>query len=180
MYFRCMKALIPAALVLCISACGGADGTPPEGEVVDSTETAEAPAVLDLITYDTPLLIELGDLATLGVDTPIVKWNEDFGRLEVNAGDHFGLLITEEPGDLARLKADLDRDMLRKHTILEETPEKLVYRSEFPDDAGTYIHFYRAVQVGDRSFVVTDVEQRRFNEADVQRMAAAIKAKVAA
>ncbi len=174
-----MKVLIPIALVLCFSACGSNDSTP-EGQVVDSTETAVAPAVLDLATYDTPLLVELGDLATLGVDSPTVKWNEEFGHLEVNAGDHFGLLITEEPGDLARLKADLDRDMLRKHTVIEETPEKLVYRSEFPDDAGTYIHFYRSVQVGDRSFVVTDVEQRRFNEADVKRMAASIKAKEAA
>jgi len=173
-----MKALIPFVLLLALSACGGNDGVP-EGEVVDSTATA-ASTVLDLAQYDAPLLVELGDMATLGVDTPTVKWNEEFGHLEVNAGEHFGLLITEEPGDLARLKADLDRDMLRKHTVIEETPEKLVYRSEFPDDAGTYIHFYRTVQVGDRTFVVTDAEQRRFNEADVKRMSGSIKAKVAA
>ncbi|HRF79133.1 MAG TPA: hypothetical protein PL070_03510 [Flavobacteriales bacterium] len=173
-----MKALIRVVLLLGLSACGGNDGVP-EGEVVDSTATA-ASTVLDLARYDAPLLVELGDMATLGVDTPTVKWNEEFGHLEVNAGEHFGLLITEEPGDLARLKADLDRDMLRKHTVIEETPEKLVYRSEFPDDAGTYIHFYRMVQVGDRIFVVTDAEQRRFNEADVKRMSGSIKAKVAA
>lgn len=173
-----MKALIPVVLLLGLSACGGNDGVP-EGEVVDSTATA-ASTVLDLAQYDTPLLVELGDLATLGVDTPSVKWNEEFGHLEVNAGEHFGLLITEEPGDLARLKADLDRDMLRKHTVIEEAPEKLVYRSEFPDDAGSYIHFYRTVHVGDRTFVVTDAEQRRFNEADVKRMLGSIKAKVAA
>lgn len=173
-----MKALIPFVLLLALSACGDNDGVP-EGEVVDSTATA-ASTVLDLAQYDAPLLVELGDMATLGVDTPTVKWNEEFGHLEVNAGEHFGLLITEEPGDLARLKADLDRDMLRKHTVIEETPEKLVYRSEFPDDAGTYIHFYRTVQVGDRTFVVTDAEQRRFNEADVKRMSGSIKAKVAA
>jgi hypothetical protein len=176
-----MKAMAPVVLALGLVACGGNDSKP-EGEVVDSTATAVTtpPAVLDLGSYDTPLLVELGDMATLGVDSPTVKWNEEIGRLEVSAGEHFGLLITEEPGDLARLKADLDRDMLRKHTVLEETPEKLVYRSEFPDDAGTYIHFYRSVQVGDRTFVVTDADQVRFNEADVKRMAASIKAKVAA
>lgn len=176
-----MKALAPVILALALVGCGGNDSLP-EGEVVDSTATAATtpPAILDLGSYDTPLLVELGDMATLGVDSPTVVWNEEFGRLEVNAGEHFGLLITEEPGDLARLKADLDRDMLRKHTVLEETPEKLVYRSEFPDDAGTYIHFYRTVQVGERTFVVTDAEERRFNEADVKRMAAAIKAKLAA
>ncbi len=176
-----MKAMAPVVLALGLVACGGNDSKP-ESEVVDSTATAVTtpPAILDLGSYDTPLLVELGDMATLGVDSPTVKWNEEFGRLEVSAGEHFGLLITEEPGDLARLKADLDRDMLRKHTVLEETPEKLVYRSEFPDDAGTYVHFYRSVQVGDRTFVVTDADQVRFNEADVKRMAASIKAKVAA
>ena len=170
-YFRRMKALIPFALLVCLASCG--DGKKEAAEqMADTTATATvAPAVLDLSTFDTPLLVEFGDLATLGVDSPTVKWNEELGRLEVGAGEHFGLLITEEPADLARLKADLDRDMLQKHTVIEETPEKLVYRSQFPDDAGTFIHFYRTVQVGDRTFVVTD--------ADVQRMVASIKSKSA-
>lgn len=174
-----MKAILPFGLLALLASCGGQhDGGTTATE--DTTAVASAaPAVLDLATYDTPLMVELGDLATLGVDSPTVKWNEEFGHLEVNAGDHFGMLITEEPGDLARLKADLDRDMLRKHTVLEEGPEKLVYRSEFPDDAGTYIHFYRIVQVGDRHFVITDVEERRFNEADVARMVGSIKVRSA-
>ena len=176
-----MKAILPFGLVAILASCGGQhDGAVQEATDSTAVTNTEAPAVLDLSPFDTPLMIELGDLATLGVDSPTVMWNEEFGRLEVNAGDHFGMLITEEPGDLARLKADLDRDMLRKHTGIEEAPEKLVYRSEFPDDAGSYIHFYRPVHVGDRTFVVTDAEQRRFNEADVKRMLGSIKAKVAA
>jgi len=179
-YLRRMKAILPFGLAVIMASCGGQrDGA--GQEAADSTAVANtvAPAVLDLAPFDTPLMIELGDLATLGVDSPTVKWNEEFGHLEVNAGDHFGMLITEEPADLPRLKADLDRDMLRKHTVLEEGPEKLVYRSEFPDDAGTYIHFYRTVRVGDREFVVTDVEERRFNEADVARMVGSIKVREA-
>ncbi|MBL7953263.1 MAG: hypothetical protein JNM62_16270 [Flavobacteriales bacterium] len=174
-----MKALIPFALVILLPSCG--DGKKEAAEqMADTTAiSAVAPVVLDLSTYDTPLLVELGDMSTLGVDSPTVKWNEEFGRLEVSAGEHFGLLITEEPADMARLKADLDRDMLQKHTVVEETPEKLVYRSQFPDDAGTFIHFYRTVQVGDRAFVITDAEQVRFNEADIARMAASIKTKAA-
>lgn len=175
-----MKALIPFALMVLLASCGDGKKEAAEQMAADSTATASVPAaILDLAPYDTPLLVELGDLATLGVDSPIVKWNEEFGRLEVSAGEHFGLLITEEPADVARLKADLDRDMLQKHTVIEETPEKLVYRSQFPDDAGTFIHFYRTVQVGERTFVITDADQVRFNEADVQRMSGAVKAKAA-
>jgi len=174
-----MKAPILFVWVFLAFACGGPGGTqeqalPEEGNAVAATAT-----VLDLAPYDTPLLVDLGDLATLGVDSPTVKWNEELGQLEVWAGEHFGLLITEEPGDLARLKADLDRDMLRKHTVVEQTPERFVYRSEFPDDAGTYLHFYLTVHVGERSFVVTDMEQHQYNEADVRRMVNAVKAKPA-
>lgn len=174
-----MKALIPFALLILLSSCGGGKQEAAE-EMADTTATsAVAPTILDLSAFDTPLLVELGDMSTLGVDSPTVKWNEEFGRLEVSAGEHFGLFITEEPADLARLKADLDRDMLQKHTMIEETPEKLVYRSQFPDDAGTFIHFYRTVQVGGRTFVVTDAQPVRFNEADVARMAGSIKTKAA-
>lgn len=148
-------------------------------QMSDTTTTAEAPAVLDLSAFDTPLLVELGDLSILGVDSPSVKWNEELGHLEVSAGEHFGLLITEEPADMARLKADLDRDMLQKHTVIEETPEKLVYRSQFPDDAATFVHFYRTVQVGERTFVVSDAAGARFNEADIRRMATSVKSKAA-
>lgn len=174
-----MKVMFLIASIALFSSCGG--GSPePAAQQVDTTATNTAVStVLDLAPFDTPLLVELGDLATLGVDSPTVKWNEEFGRLEVSAGEHFALHVVEEPGDLARLKADLDRDMLRKHTVIEETPEKLVYRSEFPDDAGTYIHFYRIFQVGDRVFVVTDADQLRFNEADVRRMSGSLKTKEA-
>ena len=65
--------------------------------------------------------------------------------------------------------------MLRKHTVLEETPEKVVYRSQFPDEDIVFIHFYRLVPVGDRTFVVRDAAEGRFNEADVQRMVAAVR-----
>lgn len=165
------------ALLVCLSACG--DGKKEAAEqMIDAS--AGAPDAVDLIPFDIPLVVELGDLSTLGVDSPTVKWSEDFGRLEVNAGKHFGLTITEEPADLARLKADLERDMLQSHTVIEETGEKLIYRSQFPDDAGTFIHFYRIVQVGDRTFIISDADQGVFNEADVRRMVASVKARAAA
>jgi hypothetical protein len=99
--------------------------------------------------------------------------------VEVNAGDHFAITIVEAPGDIARLKADLDRDMLQKHTVIEETPEKLVYRSQFPDEDLVFIHFRKVISVGDRTFVVEDASEGKFNEAEIARMAAAVKIKEA-
>lgn len=169
-----MRSLLLLTLPFLLASCGADNsGTTQEQVAADSTVVVPG-TVVDLAAFDVPLVVDLGDLATLGVDTPEVRWNEEFGHLEVNAGEHFGLTITEEPADLARLKADLDRDMLRKHTVMEETPEKLVYRSQFPDEDLVFIHFYQVLRVGDRAFVIEDRAEGRFNEADIARMGMAV------
>lgn len=173
-YFRGMRSLTVITLAALLASCGSNDtGTIEDPRAADSS-TAVSGTVIDLASFDVPFAVDLGDITTLGVDTPEVRWNEEFGHLEVNAGEHFGLTITEEPADLARLKADLDRDMLREHTVVEETPEKLVYRSQFPDKDLVFIHFYQLLHVGDRTFVIEDRAEGRFNEADIARMAMAV------
>jgi hypothetical protein len=69
--------------------------------------------------------------------------------------------------------------MLRKHTILEETPDKVIFRSQFPDEDLVFIHFYQVIPIGDRTFVVEDAAEGRFNEADIKRMAGSVQAHVA-
>lgn len=163
--------------MLVSASCG--DGKKEAAEqlaAADSTTVASG-TIIDLNSFDVPLTVDLGDLTTLGVDSPDVRWNEEFGHLEVNAGDHFGLIITEEPADIPRVKADLERDMLRKNTVIEETPEKLIYRAQFPDEDLVFVHFYRVARVGDREFVIEDRTEGRFNEADIARMAAAVMIK---
>ena len=144
-------------------------------QMADTTAVAPPTYVIDLLAHDLPLSVDLGDRATLGSDSAAVLWNEEFGHLIVNAGERFAITITEAPGDLARLKADLDRDMLQKHTVIEETPEKLVYRSQFPDEDLVFVHFRQVITVGDRTFLVEDATDGRFNEADIKRMAGAVK-----
>lgn len=170
---------IVALFVAGLSSCG--DGKKDAAEQVASDSTAAVPSayVIDLAAYDLPLVVDMGDRSTLGVDTATVVWNEEFGHLEVKAGERFSLTITETPGDLPRLKADLDHDMLQKHTIVEETPEMLVYRSQFPDESLVYIHFLRIISVGERSFVVEDAVNGRFNEMDIKRMVGSVTAKSA-
>jgi hypothetical protein len=40
-----------------------------------------------------------------------------------------------------------------------------------------FIHFHQVVNAGDRTFVVEDIAELRFNEQDVERMVAAIAPK---
>jgi len=170
-----MKHFWTILLPLLMTSCG--DGKKEAAEqMADTTAVAQPSYVIDLMAHDLPLTVDLGDRSTLGSDTAAVIWNEEFGHLVVNAGEHFTITISEAPGDIPRLKADLERDMLQKHTVIEETPEKLVYRSQFPDEDLVFVHFRVVVAVGDRTFVVEEATDGRFNEADVKRMAGAVKA----
>lgn len=165
------------AMALLVGCSGGtgpaADGTP----TTDSTAAATPPPI-DLASHGLPLLLTPLDKQFTDGQEPAMVWKDETGTLEVKAGEHFGLAITEEPGDIPRLKADLDRDLLRKNTALRETPELLIYRSEFPDDASlVFLHFYQVVRAGDRTFVVQDIEGKPFNQQDIDRMLAAISPK---
>ncbi len=174
-----MKYTVPLLIMTLLVACG--DGKKEAAEGTEGISSGPAATwTLDLASEDLPLVVDLGDKTSLGVDSASVAWNEEFGRVEVHAGDHFSITIVEAPGDIARLKADLDRDMLRKHTVIEESPEKLVYRSQFPDEDLVFIHFRKVITVGDRTFVIEEASEGKFNEAEIARMAGAVKAKEAA
>lgn len=172
-----MMRTLPVLLVL-LAACG--DGKKEAAEELSDADTAAvAGHVVDLSRYDIPLEVDMGDLATLGVDSVMVKWNEQFGWLEVKAGDHFGITISEEPGDLPRMKVDLERSTLQTHEVMRDSADLLVYRSKFPDEDLVFHHFYRVVTVGERVFVVQDGPNGRFNESDVLRMVDAVRARTA-
>lgn len=160
-------------------ACGGrADNTASDIAGASSADASATPAVVDLGPWDLPLNVVPPDRPG---DSLQVTWNEEFGHLEVSAGEHFSLIITEGPGDVERLKADLGRDLLRTHEVLREEPGLLVYRSAFPDDPDlVFTHAYQVLGSGGRSFVVETHPQGRFNEADVEVMVRAVLPKEAA
>lgn len=167
--------------MLLLAACG--DGKKEAAEKLAALERdgASAPSgneyLLDLEPFDLPLSVSLPEVTVPDADSTFggARWNEDTGQLIVQAGDHFSITISEEPGDIGRLKAALERDMLRKHTILEEEPGLVVYRQEFPDDALVFVHLYQVIDHAGRQFVVESAPQGKFNEADVQRMRHAVR-----
>lgn len=172
-----MKTVLPLALAawaMIFGACGDgkADAARKMAAAADSVRQA---AVVDLEVHHLPLLLEMPD----GLQAPGMVWKDEVGKLEIRSGDHFAMDITEAPPDMARLKADLDRDLIRRSTILKETPDLLLYRSEFPDDTSlVYFHFYRSINASGRSFIIEDAQvEKPFTLPDVERMAAAIQPK---
>ncbi|MCB0793233.1 MAG: hypothetical protein KDB88_00720 [Flavobacteriales bacterium] len=160
-------------LVMLLAACGGA----PEAEVDRQDSPQEDPEAvgIDLSAEGFPLVVHPPE----GLDDPLeVTWVEEFGHLEVTAGDRFALIITEGLADIQRLKADLDRDLLRTHTVLREDADHVVYKSAFPDDPDlVFVHFYQVIDAGGSTFVVESRPEGRFDQADVDAMAQAVKAK---
>lgn len=169
-YFRRMKSYILciASLAL-LAACGEGGSSSVDTPPGDSTAAPTA-NVLDMSQFDMPLLVNVPEKGT----APVAVMNEEMGQMEVRAGDHFGLTIKEMEPDFARLKADLERDMLLKNTIVQETPALLLYRSEYPNEAGVFMHFMQVVKSGARTFVVEDLPNGRFNETDAKEMVAAV------
>lgn len=170
-----MKATLTLGImgaVLLLSACGDgqADAAKQLAAVADS---AKAASVHSLASYGMPLEVVMPE----GTPPPVIQYREETGELSVQAGEHFGLVITEGPADMARLKGDLERDLLRKNTILQETPDLLIFRSEFPDDTTLTFHrFHRSVAFGGRTFSVRDAENgTAYSLEDVQRMIAAVQ-----
>ncbi len=167
-----MKQLLflPIMFVL-LTACG--EGEKVENGEADTREQA-AHHSIDLREHDVPLAVDLDpDLAA--AHEPEVRWNEQNGKLEVNAGERFRITITEEPGDIGRLKESLERDMLRTTTVIEEDPQMVIYRSTFPDEEIVFVHFYRVIEHDGRSFVIESHNEGRFNEEDVRRMARSVR-----
>ena len=172
-----MKAFFPSAVVaafLLMSACGDGKSDAAK-QMAAAADSARLAASVDLSEHHLPLRLQMPTCAP----APTMVWKDEIGKLEVRAGDHFALEISEGPADMGRLKADLDRDLLKKNTIVEETPELLIYRSEFPDDTTlVFFHFNRSITADGRSFVIQDTDDGNgYSLDDIRRMATAMEPK---
>lgn len=176
-YFRRMNAFFPSAILglACVmSACG--DGKSEAAELMAAAaDSAHAAAFVDLAPYHMPLVLEM----PTGAPATTMVWKDATGKLAVRAGDHFAIEISEAPADPGRVKADLERDLLKRNTIIRETPRLLIYRSEFPDDTMlVFHHFDRWLTTDGRSFHVEDVDDGiAYTLEEVDRMAAAAHVK---
>lgn len=173
-----MRTLLPSLLLAGI-LFGTACGTGTSDAAMDAAN-ADLPQVVftDLDGHHMPLLVE----TPADGPEPTLLWKDEIGKLLVRCGDRLAVEIYEAPADMGRIKADLDRDLLRRNTIVEEGPDLLVYRSEFPDDTTlVFHHFNRSITVGDRVFQVEDAQEdgTAYTLEEVRNMALMVRPKPA-
>lgn len=122
---------------------------------------------LDLSQYglNVTLMVPDSSIGTLEVMA------QSYGDIEVRVGTFFQIKIAPG-GDIALKKSDLESDLLFKTTILSETPELLIYKSDLPDGSKSYHHFYMIKKVLGANYEIRDIEEsgESFSEAIVKKM----------
>lgn len=155
------------ALILIFSACNS-------GSTDDSTgiqKVHKGMMMLDLTDKGLPVTIIVPDSTTGELTINATS----YGDVEIKVGDYFQIKFTPS-ADMALLKSDLQADLLWKTTILEDTPELLLYKSELPDGSKVFFHFYAVVDIGGAKYEVKDISGgEQYPESAIRKMSEAIK-----
>ncbi len=156
------------ALVLLYS-CGG--------EKTDNTPKVAGMMDLDLSPHGVPVSIMVPDSSKGKLEVVVQSW----GATEIKVGNGFQLSIADDEGDITLAKSDIAGNDVNKFKryVLDE-PTAIIWESQITEPE---FHFYAIVKVGEKSYVLKDIEGDMFSEEQVKKMmdsAKGIRAKEAA
>lgn len=81
-----------------------------------------------------------------------IHWNDNFGRLEVSAPAYtIDFIITGEIETVASRRFDLDAGIF-KVEYLDESDDHLLYKASLPDGSLPYYHFFKSVEIDDKTY----------------------------
>ncbi len=163
-----MKYLTLSIMVL-LAACGGSGEESDDAETVMVEDTHPMMERMDLTEYGFPFSIWVPSSERTNTD-PSSEFDDSFMHLKIVAGTNFQMIIRQEPAMLDRLKMTLENDILRTHEYLTDEPQLLVYKSTYPDEELSSVHFYYAFEVNGEPYVAEDVKEVDLDETAVQEM----------
>ena len=159
---------------LFLSACSSKTNSNQEE---DATAT-ESMLEFDLSAFGTQAIILLPDTTLSPLETTILP----SGELEIRVGKGFQVMIAEG-GDIELKKSDIETDLLYKGTVLKQTDNSLLYKSELPDGSLSFHHFYVIKEINGNMYELSDIDNGEpfsENEAEIMlKSALALKSKVA-
>ncbi|MEM9022870.1 MAG: hypothetical protein AAGB22_03965 [Bacteroidota bacterium] len=171
------RSLLPLLFISCgiLAGCNGSQGNAEGDETPAATEAADAlpeelqgNVELDISEFGLPMVVRVPD-ESRGVPEVI---EQSWGETEVRVGGQFQLRIAFG-GDVAAAKADVQGDLARNTTIVEEGDNFFIYRWDYKD--AEYIqsefHFYLLQEVGGEVYEIQDVQgEETYSEAAVRVM----------
>lgn len=99
---------------------------------------------------------------------------EQFGALEVKAGDGFQLEVHSGPTDMAARKKEIaSNDVNKLKRYVTEAPDAIVYESEVMSK--NEFHFLATIKVGDAEFSCENSKGPTYTQAQIEAMLAACK-----
>lgn len=157
------KFLITTILLLGLGACTSPDSG--SGTNENSTEVLEeSPDVQRLDIFEEVFNLSIALPQDYALDNPPrINFNPAFGHMEVKCGEVFALIITEESGNIDETIEQLERDLVFKYEIEDQTNRGLLYKQFIPGSDREFWHFYVMVPGSVTGYVVRDAQMDELN-----------------
>lgn len=163
-----MKTLIKLpllALILATFACSHID---------QEVETVEPNIEEYHADWTTHLLDGYGIEASIKIpprlsDKVTIKWNDNFGRIEISAGRSVDFFITEAIMTTIGKRFEIESGIFSTEYIRDEE-ETLFYRTSLPDGSSPYYNFFMIVKNEEQAVQIENNPLVEFSMEDVQLM----------
>lgn len=98
-----------------------------------------------------------------------IKWNDNFGRVEISAGRSVDFFVTEAVMTTIGKRFEIESGIFSIEFIRDEE-ETLFYRTSLPDGSSPYYNFFLIKQNGEQSIQIENNPLVEFSMEDVQLM----------
>ena len=175
--YLCFKAFRMKYLIFPVFVLMGACGPNNEEAMSEEGSTAgldhAGQQLMDLSEHGYPFSLWVPSEESSGT-VPMATFDDSFMHVKLQAGKRFQIIVRQEPPALERLKMALQNDPLRTHEYIREEPHLLIYKSTYPDEEISFMHFYYAFEVNGEPYIAEDVKEAELNEAAVNQMIEAL------
>lgn len=166
-----MKYIPTLFLLVFFTACGTSEST-------DSKETTKAETTptneyegyvqhnLSLIDYTASIQVPGSELTGKKPEL----FTDDFGRVNVQAGKRFHIVISDNEANLDQKKSELSNDIFYKTSFIKEQDDLLVYEQSLPDGSQKQFHFIQSIPVDGGKITVCSEPKGKFKESHIDRM----------
>ncbi|MFN0033107.1 MAG: hypothetical protein ACKVOR_13185 [Flavobacteriales bacterium] len=107
-------------------------------------------------------------------NSPSISVNSATGELNIQLGNQFWIVASQEKGDMKTVKAELNEDMLFMSRIIEESNNSLLYQRVLPDGSAYDYSYKCSNEVSGKPYFFRTCEEGEFTMENVGRMKVAI------